>query len=97
MVGLAIWNLAQLRRLTGAAVTWGVASHLAMAWGVILAILNLRLPAWEAALHGIGLDEMHHLLPAWVLPLLTLALVAWVGLLLGLTRPQHLPAPGRAD
>jgi hypothetical protein len=97
MLGLAVWNLAQLQGLTGAAVTRGVASHLALAWAVILVILNLRLPAWEAVLHGVSLADMHHFLPVWVLPLLTLALVAWVRLLLGLTRAQHLPAPGRAD
>ena len=87
MVGLAIWNLAQLRGLTGAAVTRGVASHLALAWAVILVILNWRLPAWEASLNGIGMDEIHRVLPQWVLPLLTLALVAWVALLLVLTKP----------
>jgi RNA polymerase sigma factor (sigma-70 family) len=88
MVGLAIWNLVQLRGLTGPAVTRGVASHLGLAWAVILVILNFRLQAWEASLHGIGLEEMHRLLPPWILALLTLALMVWVALLLVLTKSR---------
>jgi RNA polymerase sigma factor (sigma-70 family) len=95
MVGLAIGNLAQLRGLTGAAVTRAVASHLALAWAVILVILNWRLSAWEASLNGIGMEEMQRLLPQWTLPLLTLALVAWVALLLVLTKPKS-PRKGSA-
>ena len=67
----------------------GVAGHLALALAIILAILNWRLAIWEASLHGISLAEMHRLLPAWLIPTLTLGLVAWVTLLLEVTKRKR--------
>jgi RNA polymerase sigma factor (sigma-70 family) len=92
MIGLALWNFVRLRPLTGVAAARGVASHIALTWGVILAILNWRLTAWEAAFHGIDVAQMRYLLPTWIMPLLTLALVAWVALLLLATRPGRFVA-----
>ncbi len=63
---------------------------MALAWGVILLILNVRLETWLASFHGISLAEMHRLLPGWVIPLLTLTVVGWVGLLLKMTQPDRL-------
>jgi hypothetical protein len=52
-----------------------------------LAILNWRLTAWVAVLHGFTPGEIHQFLPVWSVPVLSLALVGWIGLLLRLTRP----------
>jgi RNA polymerase sigma factor (sigma-70 family) len=89
MVGLGVWFFVDLRRKAGMAAMRAVAGHLALAWGVILLVLNLRLDVWMAAAHGCNLDGIHHLLPAWVIPVLTLALILWVGLVLALTKPMR--------
>jgi RNA polymerase sigma factor (sigma-70 family) len=87
MVGLSVWHFAHVEGKTGAAVLRAVAAHLALCWGIILLILNLRLDVWLAAAHGCSLAEIHTLLPAWVVPVLTLALLLWAGLILKLTEP----------
>ena len=89
MVALGVCNYFQPGARTGAAVTRAVAGHLTLAWAVILVILNLRLDTWEASLHGMDLAAMHRLLPVWTIPLLTLALLIWVGVILALTKPKR--------
>jgi RNA polymerase sigma factor (sigma-70 family) len=93
MVGLGVWNYVSLRSKIGVAAMRTVAEHLALAWGVILLVLNLRLDVWMAAAHGCSLAEIHRLLPVWVVPMLTLALLLWSGLVLTLTRPPCRPTP----
>ncbi len=68
--------------------------RMTIVWTVILIALNWRLDSWLATFRGISLTEMHQLLPVWVVPALTLALVLWVGLLIFVTRPNH-PAAAR--
>jgi TM2 domain-containing membrane protein YozV len=87
MVGLGVWHFANTRGKTGVAVMQAIAAHLALCWGTILVILNLRLDVWLAAAHRCSLAEIHSLLPAWVVPVLTLALLLWAGLILKLTEP----------
>jgi RNA polymerase sigma factor (sigma-70 family) len=87
MVGLSVWYFTNTRGKTGSAAMRAVAGHLALCWGVILLIFNLRLDVWMAAAHGCSLSEIHSLLPAWVVPVLTLALLLWAGLILKLTEP----------
>jgi hypothetical protein len=91
MVGLGIWHFVNLRGKAGVAAQRAVARHLALAWAVILLVLNLRLDVWIASAHGCSLDEAHSLLPAWVVPVLTLALLLWSGLVLALTKPTRRP------
>lgn len=71
----------QVCRKTGTAVVRTVAGHLAAVWGIILLILNCRLGLWVAHLSGLGPAEMSRLLPGWLIPVLTLALLLWIGLL----------------
>jgi hypothetical protein len=47
------------------------------------------LDAWMASRRECSLDEIHRLLPPWVIPVLTLALLAWAGLVLVLTKPTR--------
>ncbi len=91
MMALGGAHFMRLRCKTGVAATRNVAGHLALIWGVILLILNCRLEVWVAAFRGIGPDEMHRLLPVWMVPVLTLALVAWSGIILAVTRPRRSP------
>ncbi len=58
-------------------------------WAVILVVLNLRMEGWLAAYRGVDLAVIHQLLPAWVIPIATLTLLAWIGSLVALTRPRH--------
>ena len=89
MVGLAVWYFTNTRGKIGLASMRAVAGHLALCWGVILVILNLRLDVWMAAAHRCSLAEIHSLWPVWVTPVLTLALLLWAGLVLALTKPKR--------
>ncbi len=88
MLVLAVSHFFQFRRRTGVAAARAGIAHVAVAWAVILVTLNCRLDVWMAASRGTDLAEIHRLLPAWVIPLLTLALLIWIGLLLALTKPK---------
>lgn len=79
----------QVCRRTGAALVRTVAGHLAAVWGIILLILNCRLAAWVGSLSGIEPAEMSRLLPGWLIPVLTLALLLWLGFLVAVTRPNR--------
>jgi RNA polymerase sigma factor (sigma-70 family) len=88
MVVLFIWHLLQSRKRAAAASLQGATGHVALAWAIILVILNLRLQVWLAALAGINLVELHRMLPVWVVPLATLFLVLLVGVATALTKSQ---------
>ncbi|MGD0096947.1 MAG: sigma-70 family RNA polymerase sigma factor [Terracidiphilus sp.] len=88
MAVLFVWHLLQSRRRTAAVSLQWAPGHVALAWAIILGVLNLRLQVWLAALSGVNLVELHRLLPAWVVPLATLFLVLLVGVATALTRLQ---------
>ena len=56
---------------------------------MILAILNLRADVWVATAYGVTVAEAHDLQPIWIIPVLSLALVAWSALVITLTKPKH--------
>jgi len=95
MVVLGIWRFVQCRGRTGTAALHAAIGHAALAWGVILVVLNLRLGVWLAARREVSLAEMHRLLPAWVVPSATLILLVWVGVVLAMTRPHPSASQGR--
>jgi len=88
MALLFVRHLLQSRRQTVAASLQGTTRHVALAWAIILVILNLRLQVWLAAFSGINLVEMHRRLPLWVIPSATLFLVLLVGIATALSRSQ---------
>jgi RNA polymerase sigma factor (sigma-70 family) len=88
MVVLAVWRFAHCRGRIGTAVMRAAIGHMALAFGVILTVLNLRLGAWLAARREVSLAELHRLLPPWLIPVLTLALLTWIGIVLVATNPK---------
>jgi RNA polymerase sigma factor (sigma-70 family) len=90
MMVLATWNFFSMQGRTGVAAMRVVARHLTIAWAAVLLIVNLGLNSWIAAASRRSLPEIHSLLPVWVIPLLTLALVLWAGLIMALTKPKAL-------
>ncbi len=94
MVALGIWHFIDLRGRSERAALRAAIGHIALDWGIVLAILNLRLDVWLAARRGTDLAEIHRLLPAWAVPLATLTLIFWVGLVVVLTKPK--PAASEA-
>jgi RNA polymerase sigma factor (sigma-70 family) len=83
MVALGLWHFFQIRGRKGTAGMRVTMGRMSLACGTILLILNLRLDAWLAAIHGTNP------LSAWVIPSLTLALLVWVGVLFAVTKPKH--------
>jgi len=89
MVVLCIGRLHQMRGKTGAAMVRTSARHFALAAAVILVVLNLRLDVWVAERRDVSVEQVHQFLPIWLIPLLTLALIAWVAALVAVTKPNR--------
>jgi hypothetical protein len=89
MVVLATWNFFSMQGRTGIAAMRVVCRHLAIAWAAVLLIVNLGMNSWLATASGRSRAEIYSLLPVWVIPLLTLALVVWAGLVMVLTKPMR--------
>ena len=54
----------------------------------MLAIFVLRFDVWAASWYGVSTADLHRQLPTQMVPLLALALAAWAGVLLALTKPK---------
>jgi RNA polymerase sigma factor (sigma-70 family) len=89
MVVLGVLHFFQLRGRGGAAAMWAALGRIGLIWGIILVVLNLRLAVWLAAIRGTDLAGIHGLLPAWVFPSLTFALLIWVGVVFAVTKPKR--------
>ena len=85
MVVLGGWYFFHTGGRTGTEAMRVVARQLALIWAVILVILNCRLEAWLVSLRGTGPLPM----PRWVIPVLTLALMLWFGMLMAVTKPKR--------
>jgi len=79
----------QTRSRTGPAAIRAAIGHVALLWGIILLMLNLRLNQWMATFRGTNLADFHRILPEWAIPLATLTLLIWVGILVALTKPRR--------
>jgi hypothetical protein len=91
MLVLGVSHFFQVRLRTGVGAARAAITHVALAWAVILIMLNCRLDVWMASRHGVSLVEMLDLLPPWMIPSLTLALLIWIGVLSALTKPKPHP------
>lgn len=81
MLALALWTVLSFRGTTVVEATAGLGRRTWLACGVALAAFNLRLDAWLASGYGLPVSEVHRLLPLWIVPLLSVLLVAWVAAL----------------
>jgi hypothetical protein len=88
MVVLGVWHFFDFRGRTGTAAIRAGIRRLTLPFGAILVILNWRWDVWLAARREVSLAEIHRLLPAWVVPVLTLMLLIWIGVVLVLTKPN---------
>jgi len=79
MILLCIWRLSEHSGKMGTtAAIRMVARHFALAGSAVLVLLNLRLDTWLAERRDVSVAEIHHILPIWLVPLLSLGLVVWV-------------------
>lgn len=89
MIAIFVWHFPQARKSrNGAASLQGATGYVALAWAIILVILNLRLQIWLAIFRGVDLVELRRVMPALVVPLATLFLLLWVGVVVALTESQ---------
>ena len=89
MVVLCGWNLIYVSCRDALAGTKAAARGLVLGFAVILTVLSWRMEGGLAVFRGIDLAGMHGLLPAWMIPSATLALVTWIGVVAALTRPHR--------
>ena len=80
VVTLSILAFVRMRGKTGAEAVRASNGHFAVCFAVILLAFNLRIDVWVASAYGVTIQEAHRLQPIWIIPMLTLALVAWTGL-----------------
>ena len=88
MAGMALWNIFKLRGLAAAAAAQVNCQHSGLCCVLILAILNLRMDVWLASHYGTSVAEIHQMLPMWVIPALTVALLGWITLLIAASHRQ---------
>jgi RNA polymerase sigma factor (sigma-70 family) len=93
MLVLGVRSFFQLRGKAATAVGLALGWHFNLVGLMILAILNLRADVWVARAYGVTVAEAHNLQPIWIIPFLTLALVAWTALVIALTKPKHEVSP----
>jgi hypothetical protein len=89
MLVLGVRSFFRLRGKSAAAVGLALGWDMNVIGLMILAILNLRADVWVANAYGVTVAEAHNLQPIWIIPVLTLALVAWTALIIALTKPKH--------
>jgi hypothetical protein len=89
MLVLALWSFVRLRGKSAAAVGPALGRHVNLFGLMILAILNLRADVWVARAYGVSVAEAHNLQPIWIIPVLTLALIAWTAVVITLTKPKQ--------
>ena len=89
MIGMAVWNYSRLRNLEGLAAAHASGRHYGLCCLLILAVINLRLDVWLATRYETGVAEIHQLFPMWLIPLLTLALLLWIGLVMAMTSSKR--------
>lgn len=85
MLVLGIGHFLRFRNKSGVdAVHIGI-SHGSLAVGIILLIVNLRLGNWLALARSVRVAEMDARVPMWIIPLLTMAFVIWIGIVMVVT------------
>jgi RNA polymerase sigma factor (sigma-70 family) len=88
MIGYGIWSYFRpLSGNSGAEAVRSVTQQMALYGGFVLVVFNLRLDVWMASGRGVSVTEIHVLYPLWIMPLLTLVLITWIGVIWARTRP----------
>jgi RNA polymerase sigma factor (sigma-70 family) len=88
MAALGVWHFFHSRGKTGVPASRAYLQQVGLCSAVLLAIFDLRFDVWLATNYGVTLAEIHSRFPMWLVPLLTLAVGVWTGVLLGLTKPR---------
>jgi hypothetical protein len=79
LVVMVMWDLSKLLGLAGLAAAHANGQHYGICCLVIMAVVNLRLDVWMASRFEVSVVEIHQMFPMWLIPVLTVALLAWVG------------------
>jgi RNA polymerase sigma factor (sigma-70 family) len=87
---LGLWHFQRLHGRPPSA--YRGALPLAVACGLILLVLNLRLEGWLATIYHVTPAEMSALLPPSSVHLLTFVVLLYTALLISFTRPNHVKA-----
>ncbi len=87
MLMLAVWSFIQLRGHSAADIGPALGGKMNLLGVMILAIFNLRADVWVAQAYGITVAEAHQALPLWLIPVLSIALIAWTALVVAVTKP----------
>ena len=89
MAVLGAWHFFQIRRHAEPAALRAAIGHVALLWGIIILILNLRMNQWMATFSGISVADFHRRLPEWAMPVATLTLLIWIGIVIAVTKPRR--------
>ena len=86
MMALGGWSYFRCRKKSGASLERTAFHHLALLAAILCLIVNLRVRTWIAYGFGVSLTDVGNVVPLWIVPVLTLALVLWSVLVFLLTR-----------
>jgi RNA polymerase sigma factor (sigma-70 family) len=70
------------RNRSGLAAIRAEFGNCALCCAFIVTVINLRLDVWMANRMGVSVAEIHQLYPLWLVPLLSVSVALWIGLLL---------------
>lgn len=94
MTALGAWNFFRTRDENGVPIRTAYFIQLGSSAAVMIATVNLRIDSWLAQGSGISVAELHHQMPVWMIPTLTLVLLVWSVFLLVMTKPKAtVPSP----
>jgi RNA polymerase sigma factor (sigma-70 family) len=88
MIMLGVWNFFKTRDQNGVPIVAAYILQIASCSALTIAILNLRLDLWLAHSYGVTVAELHKAMPVWMIPTLTLVLLAWSVAVFTMTKPK---------
>ena len=92
MILMALAAFFQCRGKPALEVSRILGEHLNRVGILVLLVINLRTDVWVASAYGVKVSEAPELLPTWIVPVLTLALILWGVSLAYLTKPRTMAA-----
>lgn len=95
MLLLPVWAVFRLRTLDANGLRRRLGAHLTLAAAFILLIVNLRAAVWVSTAYGVDVARVHAVVPTWIIPMFTIALVGWIAFVFALmkraARETHRP------
>jgi len=79
---LAIWKHFDWQSRTVQSYIRATFGHVGLCCAVLVTVVNLRLDVWLATNRGVSVTAIHQIYPMWLVPVLSVSVGLWIGVLL---------------